>query len=287
MARRKASEADAGPEQDPSSEPKGQEKGSEGAPRQVQEPQDIEALKQQLLGDADFVSQVLNTETARQQIQSDRDSWAHQQTLPLKQQVEHLSAQLEQLTQANDPTLAEINRLKEAGEYEEAFRLLEQHQATVQRESAARMRGEQEASQKLLRGIAARPEFADLTREDWRTVYATAAAEAEGKGRNYLTADEYVASAVRVLQEKGRQQMTAQDAEERQKEIQKEVNAALKAAGVEVRESEGGPETPSTPSASGGLPSDEEVANMTQDEWNALSDETRQRLLERAAKMSA
>jgi hypothetical protein len=278
----KASEGDPKPQQDPQdSEPlEGQDsQDSEGGNGSEQEPKTLEELKAELLADPEFVGEVLGSEEAKRRIsllQSDRDTFAHEQTLPLKQQIEQLQGAVTELTKANDPVMSEIERLKGEGEYEEALKLMEQHQVTLRREGAARATGEREASQKILERIATSPEFAELTQEDWRAVYADAAGVAAKQGRNYLTADEYVGAAVRKLREKGPQPV---DKSEKDKE-----EAASKTEGAKKRKKGGGPEEPSTPAGAGGEYTKEQLEGMTRAQLMRIPREKRHAAMARGSK---
>ena len=240
---KKASEADAPPPQDESSEAKKvQDSGSEGGDGKVQE-QDVEALKEKLLEDESFLDSVLDTEHARKRTQGERDTFAHEQTLPLKRQLEEATRLLDENTRANDPIRTEIELLKQEGKYEEALRLAEEQQALAVRESAAETRGRQDAGREILERVSKNPAFADLATEDWRTVYANAATEAKKQGRDYIMVDEYVAEASRVLRGKERVAVAKEQDDGLQQKINEGVEAALKERGIEKREDEGGGET--------------------------------------------
>jgi len=264
-----------------------QEKGSEAGGGKVQEPpKTLEELRELLLKDDTFLDAVAETPAIQGRIQDARDTQVHEQTLPLRQKVENLERQVAESTRANDPMMVKYQQLKEAGHYEDALALLEERQRLSESETTAEARGRRAGAQEILQAVAVRPEFAVLTQEDWRKVYADAAAEAGQAGRNYITVDEYVAHATTMVVGKEKENVTGQSAEELATAIKEGVDARLKEQGVELREEGGGPEDPGTPAGSGGVPTDEEASNMKQDDWNALPDETRNELLRRGAKMA-
>ncbi|KKM24686.1 hypothetical protein LCGC14_1602570, partial [marine sediment metagenome] len=182
------------------------------------------------------------SDVVQEAIQSQRDTQVHEQTLPIKRQMEDMEHRLAEATKANDPVMAEYKKLKDAGEYEEALKLLENNQRTTQAETAAEERGRRKASQDILQALASQPLFQGITKDEWQGIYAAAAAEANKQGRSYITVEEYVSHATAKVLEKERATMVTQTEEERKKDIKEEVDAQLKAAGVKRREEDGGPE---------------------------------------------
>lgn len=279
---KKASETKEEPTQDPSSEAKAQEKDSENGAALGQE--QLEEIRKGLLGDESFLESVYSSPVIQRKVQSDRDSYVHSQTLPLRQELERANAALEQISQLNNPVQLEIQRLREEGDYEGALKLMEQNQQTAEREQAAEQRGERQAAEKILQAVARRVEFSGLTPEDWKGVYAGAATEATAAGRQYITVDEYVAAATRATLGKEREKIMEEQKGDISKLVEEAVEAQLKAAGVERRKEEGGPENlAGRGGGAGGMPTDEEIESMTQESWNSLSDEVRSKIVAKAA----
>jgi hypothetical protein len=271
---KKASEADPKPKQDPpgsEADPKGKVQdppGSEDGNGTKQEPEKVtlKEARKQLLRDESFVNEVMGSEPVRAGIQSDRDTFASQQTIPLKQQMERLEAQLAEVTKAADPDMKEYERLKGEGDHEAALALLERKQAVISAESAASLRGKREGATEILSAIALREEFADLTQEDWRNVSAAAMAEAQAMGRSYMTADQYIAHAVRVVREKERANVGTASKEELETAAKEAVEAELKKRGLKSREEDGGPEDVDGGGGGGGTYTVEQIRKMSRAE---------------------
>jgi hypothetical protein len=287
---KKASEASKSEKQEKASEnpDKGkQEQASEVSGKEVQEPDPklVEQIKAGLLKDESFMETVIQSESIQERIQSERDAQVHQQTLPMKQQLEEMERKLAETTKANDPTMAEYRRLKEAGEYEKALELLEKNQAMSAAETAAEERGRQKASREILQALAARPEFRELSQEEWRQVYADAATEANDKGRSYITVEEYVSHATRRVVEKAKATVTTQSEEERKKEVSAEVEAQLKARGIKSREDDGGPEDEGdeTPGGDGDYTPDQ-IRKMTREQVAKIPREKRHKAMASGSK---
>ncbi|KKK89533.1 hypothetical protein LCGC14_2732140 [marine sediment metagenome] len=249
MAKPKASETGTEPKQEPTSEanPEGkvQEPVSEVDKVKAQERVKLtEEIKTGLLGDKEFMKSVVASEGVQSLIQHERDTQVHQQTLPMKQQMEEMERKLAVATKANDPIRAKYQKLKDAGEYEQALELLENSQQVSEAETAAEERGRRKGAQEILSALSAKPPFQEITQEEWNEIYAAAAAEAGKQGRSYITVEEYVSHATNKLLEKGKATMTQQTEEERRKEISEEVTAELKKHGIKRREEDGGPEGP-------------------------------------------
>ena len=74
--------------------------------------------------------------------------------------------------------------------------------------------------------------------------------------------------------------------EEQTKAINEGIEAALKSRGIERREEGGGPEDLAGRRSSIGSYTDEQVMDMTQEEWVALSETDRKSILRRGAELS-
>ncbi|KKN08419.1 hypothetical protein LCGC14_1056880 [marine sediment metagenome] len=251
MAEKKASETATESKQDaPDSEadPKGKvqdPQGSEADKVKAQEQAKLEEkVKEGLLKDPEFMKSVVASEGVQSLIQHERDTQVHQQTLPMKQQMEEMERKLAVATKANDPIRAKYQKLKDDGEYEQALALLESSQQVSEAETAAEERGRRKGAQDILTALSAKPPFQEITQAEWNDIYAAAAAEASKQGRSYITVEEYVSHATNKLLEKGKASMSTQTEEERKKEISEEVDAELKKRGIERRKEDGGPEGP-------------------------------------------
>ena len=249
MAEKKASETDTKSKQDaPDSEadPKGKVQDSQRSEADKVKAQEriklTEEIKTGLLGDKEFMKSVVASEGVQSLIQHERDTQVHQQTLPMKQQMEEMERKLAVATKANDPIRAKYQKLKDAGEYEQALELLENSQQVSDAETVAEERGRRKGAQDILTALSAKPPFQEITQAEWNDIYAAAAAEAGKQGRSYITVEEYVSHATNKLLEKGKASMSTQTEEERKKEISEEVDAELKKRGIERRKKGGGPE---------------------------------------------
>jgi len=281
---KKASEAQDPSKQDPSSEAKAQDKGSENGGGKAQE-LDLAKIRESLLSDESFLEQVYGNESIQRKFQSERDAHAERIAMPLRQKIEELERNM--AAGRVDPVALEVERLKAEGDFEGALRVAEDHARLTSREAQAEERGRQAAGQEMIQRIAAREEFSSLTEDDWRQVYADAATEATRKGQTYITVDAYVARAARIVADKEKGMVMAQSGEELDKLVEEKVEAQLKAHGLERRKVAGGPEEiAGGGGGAGGSITDDEAANMSQDEWNALPDEDRRGILQRASKMA-
>lgn len=273
MAKKSASEAGPKPKQDPDSEtdPEGKAQdpsGSENGGGSEQEPKTmtLEEAKEALLKDPDFVNAVVTSEPVRKALQSERDVWGNEQTLPLKRQVEDLEAKLTEITKATDPDAREYEKLKEEGDYAGALALLEKRQAVAQVELGAVQRGKREGSQEILAAIARNEVFSDLTQEDWQKVTANATAEATSMGRSYLTTDQYIAHAVRLVKEKEREKVGAEGDKDVADQIKEGIDAELKKRGIEARKEDGDGEEPAGGAGAGGTYTSEQIGKMSREE---------------------
>ncbi|KKL41258.1 hypothetical protein LCGC14_2367750, partial [marine sediment metagenome] len=179
MAEKKASETGTEPKQDaPNSEadPKGKVQDSQRSEADKVKAQEriklTEEIKTGLLGDKEFMKSVVASEGVQSLIQHERDTQVHQQTLPMKQQMEEMERKLAVATKANDPIRAKYQKLKDAGEYEQALELLENSQQVSDAETVAEERGRRKGAQDILTALSAKPPFQEITQAEWNDIYA-------------------------------------------------------------------------------------------------------------------
>ncbi|KKL84933.1 hypothetical protein LCGC14_1959770, partial [marine sediment metagenome] len=174
MAKKNASEVSEKEKQEQASEvsetkeeKEKQEQASEVSVKEKQEQEKkdklAEEVREGLLKDPEFVKSLVASKDVQSLIQHERDTQIHQQTLPLKQRMEEMERQLAAATKANDPVRAKYQKLKDAGEFEQALELLENSQQVSEAETAAEERGRRKGAQEILSALSAKPPFQEIT----------------------------------------------------------------------------------------------------------------------------